>query len=187
MDAGADARAAATTGSYSAGTDPIDGEERARLTAERDRIRAAYLHPRDERPPSSARGVHHVALISSDVEQTVRFYQELLGFPLTTMFENRDLVGSTHFFFDLGGGNTIAFFDLPGVDPGPYAEVLGGLHHLAISIEVAQWEAAKARLDAAGVPYDHVDGTSLYFRGPDGERLELIADPLRWMYGERVD
>ena len=36
----------------------------------------------------------------------------------------------------------------------------------------------------AGVPYDHVDETRLYFRGPDGERLELIADPLRWMYGE---
>jgi catechol 2,3-dioxygenase-like lactoylglutathione lyase family enzyme len=65
--------------------------------------------------------------------------------------------------------------------------VLGGLHHLAISMEVSHWEAAKARLDDAGVGYDHVDGTSIYFRGPDGERLELIADPLRWMYGERVD
>lgn len=169
------------------GPAPVDEAERARLTAERERIRAAHLTPRDQRPPSTARGVHHVALVSSDVEQTVRFYQDTLGFPLITMFENRDLVGSTHFFFDLGHGNTIAFFDLPGVDPGPYAEVLGGLHHLAISIEVAHWVAAKARLDDAGIEYAHIDGTSLYFRGPDGERLELIADPLRWMYGERVD
>lgn len=174
-------------GSYSGGAAAIDDAERARLSAERDRIRSVYLNPRDERPPSSARGVHHVALICGDVETTTRFYQEVLGFPLTTMFENRDLAGSTHFFFDLGQGNTIAFFDLPGVDPGPYDEVLGGLHHLAISIEVEHWRAAKDRLDANGVPYDHVDETSLYFRGPDGERLELIADPLRWMYGERVD
>jgi catechol 2,3-dioxygenase-like lactoylglutathione lyase family enzyme len=173
--------------SYSAGSRPVGADERGRLTAIRDRLRSEHLAPRDARPPSSARGVHHVALVCSDVEQTVRFYQEVLGFPLTTMFENRDLVGSTHFFFDLGGGNTIAFFDLPGVDPGPYAEVLGGLHHLAISIERSHWEAARARLDEHGVAYDHVDGTSLYFRGPDGERLELIADPLRWMYGERVD
>ena len=177
----------ATPPSYSADADEIGADERARLTAERDRIRDSYEMPRDERPPSSARGVHHVALVSGDVERTTRFYQELLGFPLTTMFENRDLAGSTHFFFDIGNGNTIAFFDLPGVDPGPYAEVLGGLHHLAISMEVSHWEAAKARLDEAGIPYDHVDGTSIYFRGPDGERRELIADPLRWMYGERVD
>ncbi len=176
-----------TDASYSAGSREIDAAERDRLTAERDRIRAAYLNPRDERPPSAARGVHHVALICADVERTTRFYQEVLGFPLTTMFENRDLPGSTHFFFDLGVGNTIAFFDLPGVDPGPYAEVLGGLHHLAISIDLDQWRQARERLDAAGVPFDHVDETSLYFRGPDGERLELIADPLRWMYGERVD
>jgi catechol 2,3-dioxygenase-like lactoylglutathione lyase family enzyme len=175
------------TASYSAGAEEIGGDERDRLTAERDRLRAAYLHPRDERDPSSARGVHHVALICADVERTTRFYQEVLGFPLTTMFENRDLAGSTHFFFDIGNGNTIAFFDLPGVAPSEYAEVLGGLHHLAISIEVEHWKQAKARLDERGVAYDHVDGTSLYFRGPDGERLELIADPLRWMYGERVD
>jgi catechol 2,3-dioxygenase-like lactoylglutathione lyase family enzyme len=182
-----DAPGDAMPASYSAGAETITDDERRRLDAERDRIRATYQRPRDHRPPSSARGVHHVALISADVERTTRFYQELLGFPLTTMFENRDLAGSTHFFFDIGNGNTIAFFDLPGVDPGPYAEVLGGLHHLAISIEVAHWEAAKSRLDDAGIPYDHVDETSLYFRGPDGERLELIADPLRWMYGERVD
>jgi catechol 2,3-dioxygenase-like lactoylglutathione lyase family enzyme len=175
------------SGTYSAGADEVDRDERARLTAERDRIRATHLHPRDDRPPSSARGVHHVALICSDVERTTRFYQEVLGFPLTSMFENRDLPGYTHFFFDLGAGNTIAYFDLPGVDPAAYSEVLGGLHHLAISIEADHWRQAKERLDDEGIPYDHVDGTSLYFRGPDGERLELIADPLRWMYGERVD
>lgn len=165
---------------------PVDDAERDRLTARRDELRAAHLHPRDGRPPSSARGVHHVALISSDVERTVRFYQDVLGFPLTEMFENRDLPGSTHFFFDLGHGNTIAFFDLPGVDPGPYAEVLGGLHHLAISIERDQWEAARDRLHAEGVETLELDHSSIYFRDPDGARLELISDPLGEMYGEPV-
>lgn len=130
--------------------------------------------------------MHHVALICSDVERTVEFYDGLLGFPLIEIFENRDYEGSTHFFFDIGHGNTLAYFDLPGVDVGPYAEVLGGHHHLAISIDRDQWEQARARLDAAGVEYAHVDGSSLYFRGPDGERLELISDPLREMYGKPV-
>ena len=159
---------------------------RSELTARRAEIAARHLKPRDVRPASSARGVHHVALICSDVERTVEFYDQLLGFPLIEMFENRDYEGSTHFFFDIGHGNTLAYFDLPGLDLGPYAEVLGGHHHLAISIDRPQWEAAKARLEAAGVECAHVDGSSLYFRGPDGERLELISDPLGEMYGKSV-
>ena len=152
----------------------------------RDEIRARHMRPSESRPGSSARGVHHVALISSDVERTVRFYQDLLEFPLTDMFENRDYKGSTHFFFDIGNGNSIAFFDLPGLDLGPYAEVLGGLHHLAISVEPERWAHLKGKLDEAGIAYAHISGSSIYFNDPDGARLELISDPLGEMYGTVV-
>ena len=99
-----------------------------------------YLHA--DRPPSTARGLHHTALISSDVEATIRFYQDVLGFPLTELIENRDYPGSSHFFFDIGNGNLLAFFDFPGLEVQPYAEVLGGLHHIAISVDQQQWDAA---------------------------------------------
>ena len=154
--------------------------------AERQRIREQHLRPAPERPISSARGLHHTALISSDVERTVRFYQELLEFPLTELFENRDYPGSNHFFFDIGNGNLLAYFDFPGLDLGPYAEVLGGLHHIAISVEPETWERLRGRLDDAGVEYLRESGTSLYFRDPNGARFELIADPLGEMYGTKV-
>lgn len=156
------------------------------LAARRAEISARRLKSSDERPASSARGVHHVALISSDVERTVEFFDGLLEFPLIEMFENRDYAGSTHFFFDVGAGNALAYFDLPGLDLGAYAEVLGGHHHLAISVERSRWEHLRDKLDAAGIEYAHVDGSSLYFRGPDGERLELISDPLGEMYGREL-
>jgi catechol 2,3-dioxygenase-like lactoylglutathione lyase family enzyme len=156
------------------------------IDAERERIRARYLEPDDRRPPSSARGLHHFAVVARDVEETIGFYQGLLGFPLTEIFENRDYPGSNHFFFDIGNGNLLAFFDFPGLDVGPYAEVLGGLHHIAISVEPATWERLKGRLDDAGVEYLEESGTSLYFRDPNGARVELIADPLGEMYGTRV-
>ncbi len=154
------------------------------IERERARIRTTYLA--EDLPESSARGLHHVALISSDVERTVRFYQEVLEFPLTEIFENRDYRGSNHFFFDIGNGNLLAFFDLPGLALGPYAEVLGGLHHLAISVEPERWQHLKEKLTAAGVEYQSESGTSIYFRDPDGARLELIADPLGEMYGTKV-
>jgi catechol 2,3-dioxygenase-like lactoylglutathione lyase family enzyme len=154
------------------------------IEAERARLREVYLKP--DRPASSARGVHHVALLCADVERTVRFYQGLLEFPFTEIFANRDYQGSNHLFFDIGNGNLLAFFDFPGLDLGPYAEVLGGLHHLAISVEPETWCRLRDKLAAAGVDFQEESGSSIYLRDPDGTRVELIADPLGEMYGKSV-
>ncbi|QIG45649.1 VOC family protein [Nocardioides anomalus] len=154
--------------------------------AERARLRAVHLREPADRPASTARGLHHTALISSDVERTVRFYQDVLGFPLTELIENRDYAGSSHFFFDIGHGNLLAFFDFPGLDVGPYAEVLGGLHHLAISVAPDRWGELRGRLEDAGVPFEVHSEVSMYFRDPDGARIELISDPLGEMYGTHV-
>ena len=165
---------------------PPTGAELDRLTAERDRISETYLVDPTDRPASTARGLHHTALLSSDVEHTVRFYQGILGFPLIEVFENRDYPGSTHFFFDIGNGNTLAFFDFPGLDLGPYQEVLGGLHHVAISVEPETWQRLKGRLDDFGIDYLLESEVSIYLTDPDGARIELIADPLGEMYGDQL-
>src|SRR5215467_8193501 len=127
------------------------------INAERERIKADYLQEAADRPASSAQGLHHFALICSDVRTTIDFYQGLLEFPLTEIFENRDYAGSNHFFFDLAG-----------LDLGPYAEVLGGLHHLAISVSKEKWDHLRGKLDAAGVEYLLESELSIYFRDPDG-------------------
>jgi catechol 2,3-dioxygenase-like lactoylglutathione lyase family enzyme len=156
------------------------------FAVQRDALRDKYLAPAEARPASSARGLHHTALVSSDVEETIRFYQGILEFPLTELIENRDYAGSSHFFFDIGNGNLLAFFDFPGLDVGPYQEVLGGLHHVAISVEPSRWERLRDKLIAANVDLVEHSDVSLYFRDPDGARVELIADPLGEMYGSKV-
>lgn len=162
-----------------------DASELAALETRRAELRARHLVPRAERAESAARGVHHVALLCTDVERTIDFYQGLLEFPLTDLFENRDYPGSTHFFFDIGNGNALAFFDFPGLGLGPYQEVLGGHHHLAISMPHDNWVRIKQKLDDAGVD-NWVHKTSVYFTGPDGERLELLGEPLGQMYGTQI-
>ena len=139
-----------------------DAEEMDRSN-EWERLREAHLVAKELRPTSSANGVHHLALLCSDVAQTITFYQEVLEFPLTELFENRDYKGSTHFFFDIGNGNALAFFDFPGLDLGPYREVLGSMHHLAISVAPDTHSYLKSKLKAAGVNIVFEHGNSFYY------------------------
>tara|TARA_A100001234_G_C12568190_1_gene360493 strand:- start:44 stop:550 length:507 start_codon:yes stop_codon:yes gene_type:complete len=166
-------------------TEEKHGEDIDR-SEEWEQLRATYLRSSSVRPESSAQGVHHLALLSSDVERTIDFYQGVLEFPLTELFENRDYKGSTHFFFDIGNGNALAFFDFPGLELGAYREVLGSLHHLAISVTPDKWHHLRSKLEDAGVEIVFEHQGSIYFSGPDGERLELLAEPLGEMNGRSV-
>ncbi len=153
--------------------------------ARREALRREYLKPQMQRAPTAARGLHHLALICSDLERTIRFYTEVLGFPLTELFENRDLPSSTHFFFDIGHGNLLAFFDFPENPMPPTQEAVGGMHHVAISVPPEQYQAIRARLDERGIEYMGPDrvANSLYFRDPDGALIEITRDPLEAMEG----
>lgn len=124
-----------------------DPRDLTAIEAERDRIRGRHLKPSAERPASTARGLHHAALISSDVERTVRFYQDVRGFPLTELIDNRDYAGSSHSFFDIGNQNLLAFFDFPGLDVGPYAEVLA-----VCTISRSRWSRTGGRTCAPASP-----------------------------------
>jgi glyoxylase I family protein len=165
------------------------GRELEEIRARRQQLRAKYLRPRGERPASTVQGVHHVAFICRDVAETIEFYQEFLGFPLVELVENRDYQGSSHFFFDIGNHNLLGFFDFPGHEHPPFSETLGGLQHLAISISPGQYDAAKKKLDEAGVDYlgpDRGVEESMYFRDPNGVQLELYREELGIFNGVQI-
>jgi glyoxylase I family protein len=157
------------------------GAELERVRARREELRQRYLHPAADRPPTTVQGVHHLALICRDTEETIEFYQEFLGFPLVELVENRDYAGSNHFFFDIGNRNLLGFFDFPGYDLPPFTETIGGVQHLAISISADQFDAARKKLEQASVEYlgpDRGADESMYFRDPNGIGLELYREEL---------
>lgn len=152
-----------------------------------------------DEPGFRYRGIHHVALVSRDMARTVAFYRDLLGMPLVKTLELPDGKGQ-HFFFDAGGGASVAFFwypQAPEAQPGVVQAPRGGgvsahgsMNHLAFAVDLATLEACRQRLAAAGVEVtevvDHrdpaivVDGDStfvrsIYFHDPDGVRLEFAA------------
>ena len=165
------------------------GDELTAIRARRDELRAKYLNPLDGRRPTNAGGVHHAAFICKDVEETIRFYQDFLGFPLVELVENRDYAGSNHFFFDIGNHNMLGFFDFPGYEVPDFHETIGALQHMALSVSDEQFTSAKAKLDEAGVEYlgpDRGANDSLYFRDPNGLGLELYRETLGVFEGTRL-
>jgi glyoxylase I family protein len=158
-----------------------EGAELDAVRARRAALRDKYLRPAGERPATTARGIHHAALICRDVETTIGFYQELLGFPLVELVENRDYAGSSHFFFDVGNRTLLGFFDFPGHDHPDFQETIGGVQHIALSVSAEQFDRAKERFDANGIDYlgpDRGVEDSLYVRDPNGVGIELYREEL---------
>jgi glyoxylase I family protein len=164
-----------------------EGAALADIRDRREKLRAEYLKPIDARPATPTRGVHHIALVCRDVEETIRFYQEFLGFPLVELVENRDYAGSSHFFFDIGNRNLLGFFDFPGHDHPDYLETIGAVQHLALSVSAEQFAAIRTKLDEAGITYlgpDRGVEDSLYIRDPNGVGVEFYQETLGVFNGE---
>ncbi|MEU1600875.1 VOC family protein [Streptomyces sp. NPDC005708] len=152
------------------------GEELQAILKRQKELRQQYLLDSSERTTSTSRGVHHAAFICRDVEETILFYQNVMGFPLVELIENGDYPGSTHFFFDLGNGNLLGFFDFPGHPHPDYAEAIGGIHHLALSVTSETFAALKARFDEQGIQYivaEWEPAHSMFVADPNGLRLEI--------------
>jgi catechol 2,3-dioxygenase-like lactoylglutathione lyase family enzyme len=132
--------------------------------------------------------IHHVAYRCRDAAETVAWYEQVLGMTYTNAFAE-DHVPSTgaydpymHVFLDCGGGNVLAFFELPnqpdmGKDPNTPAWV----QHLAFEVEnEAELIAAKVHLEGHGIevlgPTWHGIFKSIYFFDPNGHRLELACN-----------
>ena len=132
--------------------------------------------------------IHHVAYRCRDTRETVDFYREHRGMEFLLAI-SEDRVPSTHepdpymhLFMDAGGGNILAFFEIPNSPPmGRDQNTPAWVQHIAFKVDSEKdLLEAKARLEANGVavigPTDHTIFKSIYFFDPNGHRLELAAD-----------
>ena len=133
-------------------------------------------------------GIHHVAYRCRDAAQTVAFYQDVLGmdFKLAIAENTVPSTGAPdpymHVFLDAGGGNVLAFFELPGApEMGRDKATPAWVQHIAFKVaDMAALLAAKERAEARGLevvgPTHHGIFKSIYFFDPNGHRLELACD-----------
>jgi catechol 2,3-dioxygenase-like lactoylglutathione lyase family enzyme len=161
--------------------------------------RAAQGRARPGDPPVKIQRIHHVAYRCRDAKETVTWYREKLGMDFVLAIAE-DKVPSTHapdpymhIFIDAGGGNILAFFELPnspsmGKDP----NTPDWVQHIAFKVDsVKTLEQTKARLESQGVEVigvtDHTIFKSIYFFDPSGHRLELAADTATAEMKQKLD
>ena len=132
--------------------------------------------------------IHHAAYRCKDAKETVDWYAKNLNMDFVLAIAE-DLVPSTkapdpymHIFLDAGGGNVLAFFELPNSpEMGRDENTPAWVQHMAFEVDSMETLlAAKAKLEANGVevlgPTNHTIFKSIYFFDPNGHRLELATN-----------
>ncbi len=128
--------------------------------------------------PVQTGSVDHLALICSDMEQTIEFYTEVVGRTLNKVIPNRDEPSSTQIFLDMGGTNYLAIFDFPKKGPAKTERGVGSMHHLALKGTPEQYRHTLKTLRERGIQHDAHGGEdkgSVYFRDPDGILLGITT------------
>jgi len=128
------------------------------------------------------RGLHHVTAICSNLDRTVSFYRDLLGMTLIKRTENEDDPGARHFYFgdsEATPGSIVTFMEYPNMEQGAIG--VGVVHHFALRAgsldELSAWHQ---HLNQHGVqatePINRTYYSSIYFRDPDGNIVEIATD-----------
>jgi catechol 2,3-dioxygenase-like lactoylglutathione lyase family enzyme len=137
------------------------------------------------------RGINHLAMVTPDMDATVRFYHGVLGMPVVATLSAGPM---RHYFFEIGPQNTLAFFEWSGsdVDTESITKPAGipptfpaQFDHLSFNVPDEQALIdLQARLASHDVGVtevvDHGFLRSIYFTDPNGIALEAswwVVDP----------
>jgi len=124
---------------------------------------------------SAAGGVNHLAFLTDKLDETIEFYTQVVRLKLLRVRVDDGDARSTQVFFDMGRGELLAFLKVYNVETANQMG-LGGFHHFALTVDDAQYDAVKKRLDDGQIPYTtikHEILTTITTHDPNGITLEL--------------
>ena len=143
-----------------------------------------------------SRGMNHIGLMTHDIDKTIDFYKNVLGFePMAYYLRDLQPGHVRQVFFDLGNGQSLEFLQAHNVSAIPDSVDVGineglgigqelgvGLIHFAFNVEsMEELEARKTDLEAAGYevlgPLDLDWMQSIYFTDPNGLQMEFAFTP----------
>jgi catechol 2,3-dioxygenase-like lactoylglutathione lyase family enzyme len=123
--------------------------------------------------------INHPAMAALDLDETIHFYQDILGMEMVLRQPNLDDPNSTHLFFHVGNDNFLAFFAPNEKGAWGRSAPRGALMHIAMDVDKDSFSEALTRLKEAGIDYtgpiDRGYERSIYFRDPNGILLEFLT------------
>ena len=146
-------------------------------------------HPTADAFTASWQGINHLALVTADMDATVRFYHGTLGARLVSTIATATF---RHYFFEFGPHCTVAFFEYADTTIEPFAKPAGlpdlrapQFDHLALNVpDEEALHALQRRLTTSDCEVtdviDHGAVRSVYFTDPNGIALEAswwVRDP----------
>jgi len=135
--------------------------------------------------------VDHLALVTDDMRETVRFYTEVLGMRLVHAMRtpgaydaergNPPYPAIRHYFFDMGNDGLLAFFEYPKGLAQSDRDALGGMQHVAFHADRDTFQRFQDHFKDTGIPFvgpvDLGIRHSIYFFDNNGIRLEVTTVP----------
>lgn len=114
----------------------------------------------------------HAAVMTTDLEEAIAFYVDILGLKLRTVEDDpvregrrRALLADTH------DHDVVELIEMPEMAH-PSVPGRGGIHHLGFRLPERAWYALRTRMDAAAYPYQEVK-SRLFVRDADGLVVEV--------------
>jgi glyoxylase I family protein len=130
--------------------------------------------------------MHHHAYTTDDHEMNRRFYEDVLGIPLTAMYIEKEWIQGEwielgHAFYSLHDGSSLAFFNFADENKQRIlkAREQSLFVHISMLVEASTQAELKERITAAGLEsflLEHGFCTSLYVKDPNGLLLEFTVD-----------
>jgi catechol 2,3-dioxygenase-like lactoylglutathione lyase family enzyme len=118
--------------------------------------------------------LHHVALITSDMEKTVSFYRDVLGSEIAMAHRLNRPDNVRHYFITVAPNTVFAFFEFPDAQQHDLREATVHktdrmLDHICFFVDSPEkLDGWHARVTAAGVPvHGYVPGSNLFFPDPN--------------------
>jgi len=128
-----------------------------------------------------SQGLHHITIVGAGRENSIDFWEGVLGMPFVFEQPNLDNAAESHLYFDPGDGRLITVFtdeERQG-DPSRTPTDPGCVHHLAFSLSQATFAQTVERLDERGIEHSGVKDRgfmdSIYFKDPLGLLIELAS------------